>query len=105
MLRRVLASVLIAFWIFFSGMDLLEDLDLGIFSKIQNSRRSTLAILGQAGKVVNDNFESSHRTLVATIRPVRPTAEQSLNFESIATETQVPKKSLRIYKLHSAFLI
>lgn len=103
--RKVLACALVAFWILLSGIDVLEDFDLGIYSKIHNTREPTLPGLGHALKIANDTFENGNRTLVAQIKPGRPPASQSLDFEPVAGQTQVPKKNLRIYKLHSAFLI
>lgn len=105
MLRKLVASALVVFWILSAGIDYLDDFDLGLYFKIHNTEGSARTGLGQATKITNDDFEHGNRPLVAQFKPGVPPASQRHYGEPTAGETQVPKKSLRIYKLQGAFLI
>lgn len=105
MLRKLVASAIVVFWILSAGIDSLEDFDLGLYFKIHNTERSAWPGLGQATKITNDDFEQGNRTLVAQTKAGVPPASRSHYGDPTAGETQVPKKSLRVYKLQGAFLI
>lgn len=105
MLRKPLASLLVLFWVFSVGIDLVEDFDLGVYSEIHIARKPALPSLGETTQSSSDDFKNGNRTSVAQIKPASPPAPQSLAWEPVGSETRAPKNNLKIYKLHSAFLI
>lgn len=105
MRRKTLAVLLAVLWIVLSGVDLVEDFDLASYGKVQNAKTTTFPSLGQGIKIANDNFENATRTVISQIGPLRPPNLPGVTCQPHNKASQVPRKHLQLYKLHSAFLI
>jgi len=100
-----LAVFLVVSWLVFSGFDLLEDLDLFLYSKVCGASRSAFPGFGRVAKVANNTLENGSRVMIAEIGPAAPPARGNVAFEPHDKKAETPKKSRKIYQLHSAFLI
>ena len=105
MLRKALAILLVASWLVFAAFDLLEDLDLAAYFEVYAAERSALPGFGQPIKVANNTLENGSRMPIGEIGLVTPPARENVAFQPYDKEAKTTKKNLKIYKLHSAFLI
>jgi hypothetical protein len=106
MFRKALAILLVASWVVLSAVDVLEDLNLGDYPEIHASGKSGFPGFGRATKSVNNVVENGSRHIViAAAGLLAPTAGENVGFRPCEKEAKTPKKNLKMYKLHKAFLI
>jgi hypothetical protein len=106
MLRKFLAILLVASWFVLSAIDMLEDLDLANYLKVQAAESPDLAGFGRAANVANNIVENGTRHIAgADVTLIIPPARGNIGFQPHDKEAKTPKKNLKIYKLRSAFLI
>lgn len=103
MLRKALIILLVGSWILFSAVDLLEDLDFGAYPKIHASGHYAFGRTAQSANNIVENGTSHIATAVADL--ITPAARANTRLRPGEKEKKTPKKDLKIYKLHSAFLI
>jgi hypothetical protein len=106
MFRRALAILLVTSWAILSAVDVLEDLNLGASPKIHASGKSGFPGFGRAAQSANNIVENGSRHIVnAALGLIAPTARDNVGFRPCEQEAKTPKKNLKMYKLHKAFLI
>ena len=103
--RRFLAILLAVLWIVLSGVDLVEDLDLASYARVQSAKTATVPGLGQAIKIANDTFENATGTVVLQIGPISRPDSHGIASQPHNQASRVPGSHLHLYTLHSAFLI
>jgi hypothetical protein len=106
MVRKALAILLVGCWVVLSSIDMLEDLDLSNYLKIHATERSDFVGFGRAARVANNIVENGTRHIAGAeaglmIFP----AWENVGFQPYDKEARTPKRNLKIYKFHSAFLI
>jgi hypothetical protein len=105
MFRRALALLLVTSWVVLSAVDVLEDLNLGGYPEIQAGGKSEFPGFGQAPQSANNIVENGSRHIVIAAWLFAPTAGENVGFRPCKQEAKTPKKNLKVYKLHKAFLI
>lgn len=92
-------------WIVLSGVDLLEDLDIASYARVQSAKTATVPSPGQAIKIANDTFENATGTVVLQIGPISGPDAHGIAGQLHNQASRVPGSHLHLYTLHSAFLI
>jgi hypothetical protein len=106
MLRKFLSILLVASWFVLSAIDMLEDLDLANYLKVQAAESPGFAGFGRTANVANNIVENGTRHIAgAEVSLIIPPAWENVGFQPHDNEARTPRKNLKIYKLRSAFLI
>lgn len=106
MFRKPLAILLVGAWVVLSAVDMLEDLDLGAYPKIQTTDPSGFPHFGRHTQITNNIVENGTRHIVtAAAGLIAPTAGENVGFRPCEKEAKTSQKNLKIYKLYKAFLI
>ncbi|MGH7831137.1 MAG: hypothetical protein ACREP8_13285 [Candidatus Binatia bacterium] len=105
MFRKALAILLVASWVVLSAIDVLEDLNLGAYSKIHAGGKSGFPGFGQDTKSTNNIVENGSRHILIAAGLIAPTAGKNVGFRPCEQKAKTSKKNLKVYKLHKAFLI
>jgi hypothetical protein len=106
MFRKAFAILLVGSWVLLSAIDMLEDLDLGAYPKIHASGKSGFPGFGRAAKGANNVVENGSRHIViAAACLIAPIAGENVGFRPCEKQPKTSQQSLKMYKLHKAFLI
>jgi hypothetical protein len=99
MARKLLTLLLLVFWISFSGMDALEDLDLPDQVELYNSTASPLLDPGHNVRLAHNMVESAGHSRISYPRFL----EQSGKL--LTTSPTWSRKTSKLHKLHRVYLI
>jgi hypothetical protein len=106
MFRKALAILIVGSWVFLSAIDMLEDLDLANYLKIQAGARFDSSRFARGANLANNLVENGTRHIGrADVSVIIPSALENVGFQSHTKEAETPKKNLKIYKLSRAFRI
>jgi hypothetical protein len=104
--RKALAILLVGSWIVLSSIDVLEDLDLGAYPKIQTTDTSGFPHFGRHIQIANNVVENGNRHIVAAaVVLIAATVVENVGFRPWEKQAKTSQKNFKIYKLHKAFLI
>jgi|SRR5688572_13240990 hypothetical protein len=99
MARKLLALLLLVFWISFSGMDALEDLDLPDQVKLYNSTASPLLDPGHNVRLAHNMVESAGQSRI------RYPCFWEQSGKLLTTAPTLSRKTPKLHKLHRVYLI
>lgn len=98
--RRLLALLLVVSWVFFSALDLYEDLDFSDEAQIYGGRNAAHPGIGQAGRWANNMVESAHDS-----EQRRSVLLDQFTVQTSNSARNATLKPSRLHKLHRVFLI